>query len=48
MNGRTFSPAWAAWYSERRLRSKPDWLNDNDARRGIIPPQERRARERQR
>jgi hypothetical protein len=31
----------------RRLRSKPDWLNNNDARRGIIPPQERRVRERQ-
>ena len=43
-----FSPAWAAWYSERRLRSEIDLLNDNDARRGIIPPPERRARERQR
>jgi hypothetical protein len=43
-----FSPAWAAWYSVRRLRSEIDLLNDNDARRGIIPPQERRARERQR
>jgi hypothetical protein len=43
-----FSPAWAAWYSERRLRSEADWLNDNDARRGIIPPHERRAGERER
>jgi hypothetical protein len=43
-----FSPAWAAWYSVRRLRSEIDLLNDNDARRGIIPAQERRARERQR
>ncbi len=43
-----FSNAWIAWYSDRRLRSKIDLLNDNDARRGIIPPREQRARERQR
>ncbi len=34
-----------AWYAARRLRSENDMLNDNDARRGIVPPRERRARE---
>ena len=37
-----------AWYAARRLRSRDDMLNDNDARRGIVPPLERRARERAR
>jgi hypothetical protein len=41
-----FSDEWYAWYEERRTRSEIDLFNDNDARRGIIPPAERRARER--
>lgn len=41
-----FSEEWYAWYDARRPRSEIDLLNDNDARRGIIPPHERRARER--
>jgi hypothetical protein len=41
-----FSDDWYAWYEARRTRSEIDLLNDNDARRGIIPPDERRARER--
>jgi hypothetical protein len=40
-----FSDDWLAWYAARRLRSEHDMLNDNDARRGIVPPRERRARE---
>jgi hypothetical protein len=39
------SDHWLAWYAARRLRSEHDMLNDNDARRGIVPPRERRARE---
>ena len=41
-----FSDDWLAWYAERRLRSEVDMLNCNDAFRGILPPLERRARER--
>jgi hypothetical protein len=41
-----FSEEWLAWYAARRLRSRNDLLNHNDARRGIMPPFERRARER--
>jgi hypothetical protein len=41
-----FSDEWYAWYDARRIRSEIDLLNDNDARRGIIPPIERRARDR--
>jgi len=41
-----FSDEWYDWYADRRLRSQNDMLNDNDARRGILPPSERRARER--
>ena len=41
-----FSDDWLAWYAARRLHSENDMLNHNDARRGIIPPLERRARER--
>jgi terminase large subunit-like protein len=41
-----FSDEWYAWYEARRTRSEIDLLNDNDARRGIIPTNERRARER--
>jgi hypothetical protein len=41
-----FSDDWLAWYAERRLRSQIDLLNYNDAFRGIVPPLERRARER--
>jgi hypothetical protein len=41
-----FSSAWYDWYADRRLRSKIDMLNDNDARRDTMPPAERRARER--
>jgi hypothetical protein len=37
---------WYDWYAARRLRSREDFLNDNDARRGKIPPAERRARDR--
>jgi len=43
-----FSDDWLAWYEARRLRSKNDLLNCNDARRGVVPPFERRARERRR
>jgi len=43
-----FSDEWLAWYAVRRLGSQIDLLNDNDARRGIVPPLERRARERAR
>jgi len=43
-----FSDEWRAWYAERRLFSSIDLLNDNDARRGIMPPLEKRARERRR
>jgi hypothetical protein len=43
-----FSDEWLAWYAERRLRSQIDLLNHNDALRGIVPPRERRARERAR
>jgi hypothetical protein len=43
-----FSDEWLAWYAERRLRSQIDLLNHNDALRGIVPPPERRARERAR
>jgi hypothetical protein len=41
-----FTDDWYQWYEVRRLRSNEDLLNDNDARRDIIPPRERRARER--
>ena len=41
-----FTDAWYDWYEARRLRSHNDLLNDNDARRDIIPPAERRARAR--
>jgi hypothetical protein len=42
-----FSDEWYNWYEARRLLSYEDLLNDNDARRGIIPPAaERRARAR--
>ena len=37
---------WYDWYEVRRLRSRNDLLNDNDARRGIVPPAERRERAR--
>ncbi len=43
-----FSDEWLAWYAERRLRSEFDMLNHNDALRGLVPPPERRARERAR
>jgi hypothetical protein len=43
-----FSDEWRSWYGERRLFSRIDMLNDNDARRGIMPPLEDRARERRR
>ena len=43
-----FSDEWLAWYAERRLRSQIDLLNHNDALRGLVPPPERRARERAR
>jgi hypothetical protein len=41
-----FSDEWYDWYADRRLHSKNDWLNDNDARHGIVPPRELRARAR--
>ena len=41
-----FTDEWYDWYAIRRLRSHEDLLNDNDARRGIIPTVERRARDR--
>ena len=41
-----FTEPWYDWYEVRRLRSHNDLLNDNDARRGIVPPAERRARAR--
>jgi hypothetical protein len=41
-----FSDEWYDWYAARRLSSEIDLLNDNDARRGIIPPAERKARAR--
>ena len=41
-----FTDEWYEWYDVRRLRSREDLLNDNDARRGRIPPAERRARDR--
>jgi hypothetical protein len=41
-----FTDQWYAWYEARRTESEIDMWNDNDARRGIIPPAERRARER--
>jgi hypothetical protein len=41
-----FTSDWYDWYEDRRLRSYIDVLNDNDARRGIMPPGERRARAR--
>lgn len=41
-----FSSDWCDWYADRRLCSYIDMLNDNDARRGVLPPSERRARER--
>jgi len=41
-----FSDPWLAWYAERRHLSEIDMLNSNDASRGIVPPLERRARER--
>jgi len=41
-----FSDEWVAWYAHRRSLSEIDRLNDNDAVRGIVPPLERRARER--
>ena len=41
-----FTDAWYDWYEVRRLRSHNDLLNDNDARRSVVPPGERRhARE---
>ncbi len=43
-----FSDQWLAWYEARRLFSTIDMLNDNDARRGIMPPREARARKRRR
>jgi hypothetical protein len=41
-----FTEPWYDWYEVRRLRSHNDLLNDNDARRGLVPPAERRARAR--
>jgi hypothetical protein len=41
-----FTDPWYDWYAVRRLRSHHDLLNDNDARRNIVPPAERRARAR--
>jgi hypothetical protein len=41
-----FSNDWLAWYTGRRHLSEIDMLNCNDAWRGIVPPLERRARER--
>jgi hypothetical protein len=40
------SSEWYDWYADRRLRSPIGMLNDNDARRSIMPPHERRARAR--
>ena len=41
-----FSDDWYDWYAALRGRSYEDMLNDNDARRGKMPPYERRARAR--
>jgi hypothetical protein len=41
-----FSSNWYEWYAAHRSLSYIDMLNDNDARRGVMPPTERRARER--
>jgi hypothetical protein len=41
-----FTDVWYAYYDARRHLSHEDLLNDNDARRGRIPPAERRARDR--
>jgi hypothetical protein len=41
-----FSDQWLGWYEARRLFSEIDLLNDDDARRGIMPPLEARARKR--
>ena len=41
-----FSEEWLTWYAECRHLSEIGMLNFNDARRGILPPDERRARER--
>jgi hypothetical protein len=41
-----FTDEWYDWYDARRLLSREDMLNDNDARRGLLPPAERRARAR--
>jgi hypothetical protein len=43
-----FTDEWYGWYEVRRLRSYNDLLNDNDARNGMVPPAERRARARAR
>jgi hypothetical protein len=43
-----FTDEWRAGYEAPRLFSPIDMLNDNDARRGIVPPRETRARERRR
>ena len=40
------SNEWYEWYAGRRECSYIDFLNDNDARNGIVPPRERRARAR--
>lgn len=41
-----FTDVWYDWYAVRRLRSHGDLLNDNDARNGIIPLREHKARKR--
>jgi hypothetical protein len=41
-----FSEDWLVWYDDRRLCSYIDMLNCNGAFHGIMPPLERRARER--
>lgn len=41
-----FTEEWYDYYDARRHLSYEDLLNDNDARRGKIPPAERRARDR--
>ena len=41
-----YTDDWYDWYAARRLLSLIDMLNDNDACRNRMPPDERRARER--
>ncbi len=41
-----FSEDWLVWYDDRRLCSYIDMLNCNGVFHGIMPPLERRARER--